>query len=211
MPQTDWPDTFQCRFRPTRPWKDDSFKESIGTIYQSLGGEDVYPSLEEKAAPLLSLNHSFSNDNKHIATTLFLYFLEKRIPLQWLRQQKNSRSYAGSTYNHDSWISHRKGRNDDKYRYELYIIWNDQPNHKTTYYISNKKRKSTFFILKNKYLHRIQVQTTPTFAENQQIKLKLCAWCCRWYCIYNNKNYSIQIDSNNPIKRYALSTIVEII
>lgn len=60
--------------------KDDSFKGSIGNIYQSFGGEDVYPSLEEKAANLLyfiTKNHSFSDGNKRIAATMFLYFLDK--------------------------------------------------------------------------------------------------------------------------------------
>lgn len=60
--------------------KDASFKGSIGNIYQSFGGEDVYPSLEEKAANLLyfiTKNHSFSDGNKRIAATMFLYFLDK--------------------------------------------------------------------------------------------------------------------------------------
>ena len=60
--------------------KDDSFKGSIGNIYQSFGGEDVYPTLEEKAANLLyfvTKNHSFSDGNKRIAATVFLYFLDK--------------------------------------------------------------------------------------------------------------------------------------
>ena len=49
--------------------KDDSFKGSIGAIYQSFGGEDLYPTLEEKAANLLyfiTKNHSFSGGNKRI-------------------------------------------------------------------------------------------------------------------------------------------------
>lgn len=60
--------------------KDDSFKGSIGNIYQSFGGSDVYPSLEEKAANLLyfvTKNHSFIDGNKRIAATMFLYFLDK--------------------------------------------------------------------------------------------------------------------------------------
>lgn len=60
--------------------KDDSFRGSIGNIYQSFGGEYVYPSLEEKAANLLyfvTKNHSFSDGNKRIAATLFLYFLDR--------------------------------------------------------------------------------------------------------------------------------------
>ena len=58
--------------------KDDSFKSSIGQIYQTFGGEDLYPSVEEKAAMLLYLvvkNHSFSDGNKRIAAMLFLWFL----------------------------------------------------------------------------------------------------------------------------------------
>lgn len=60
--------------------KDDSFKGSIGNIYQSYGGQDVYPTLEEKAANLLyfvTKNHSFVDGNKRIAATMFLYFLDK--------------------------------------------------------------------------------------------------------------------------------------
>ena len=58
--------------------KDDSFKSSIGQIYQTFGGKDLYPSVEEKAAMLLYLvtkNHSFSDGNKRIAATLFLWFM----------------------------------------------------------------------------------------------------------------------------------------
>ena len=58
--------------------KDESFKSSIGQIYQTFGGEDLYPSVEEKAAMLLYLvvkNHSFSDGNKRIAAMLFLWFL----------------------------------------------------------------------------------------------------------------------------------------
>ncbi len=60
--------------------KDDSFKGSIGAIYQSFDGKDLYPSLEEKAANLLyfvTKNHSFSDGNKRIAATMFLYFLDR--------------------------------------------------------------------------------------------------------------------------------------
>ena len=60
--------------------KDDSFKSSIGQIYQTFGGEELYPSVEEKAAMLLYLvtkNHSFSDGNKRIAATLFLWFMNK--------------------------------------------------------------------------------------------------------------------------------------
>ena len=58
--------------------KDESFKSSIGQIYQTFGAEELYPSVEEKAAMLLYLvtkNHSFSDGNKRIAATLFLWFL----------------------------------------------------------------------------------------------------------------------------------------
>ena len=58
--------------------KDGSFHSSIGQIYQTFGGVDLYPSVEEKAAMLLYLvskNHSFSDGNKRIAATLFLWFL----------------------------------------------------------------------------------------------------------------------------------------
>ena len=60
--------------------KDDSFKSSINAIYQTFAGEEIYPSLEEKAGNLLyfiTKNHSFSDGNKRIAATMFLYFLEK--------------------------------------------------------------------------------------------------------------------------------------
>lgn len=60
--------------------KDDSFKGSIGNIYQSFDGVDIYGSLEEKAANLLyfvTKNHSFFDGNKRIAATMFLYFLDK--------------------------------------------------------------------------------------------------------------------------------------
>ena len=58
--------------------KDDSFKSSIGQIYQTFDGTELYPSVEEKAAILLYLvtkNHSFSDGNKRIAATLFLWFM----------------------------------------------------------------------------------------------------------------------------------------
>lgn len=64
--------------------KDDSFKGSIGAIYQSFGGKDLYESLEEKAAHLLyfvTKNHSFSDGNKRIAATMFLHFLDRNSAL----------------------------------------------------------------------------------------------------------------------------------
>ena len=60
--------------------KDDSFRSSIGQIYQTWDGEELYPSIEEKAAMLLYLvvkNHSFSDGNKRIAAMLFLWFMER--------------------------------------------------------------------------------------------------------------------------------------
>ena len=59
--------------------KDQSFHSSIGQIYQTWDGIELYPSVEEKAAMLLYLvvkNHSFSDGNKRIAATLFLWFME---------------------------------------------------------------------------------------------------------------------------------------
>lgn len=64
--------------------KDDSFKGSIGDIYQTFDGKELYPSLQEKAANLLyfiTKNHSFNDGNKRIAATMFLYFLDKN---NWL-------------------------------------------------------------------------------------------------------------------------------
>jgi prophage maintenance system killer protein len=60
--------------------KDESFKGSIGAIYQTFDGKEVYPTVEEKAANLLYFvvkNHSFSDGNKRIGAALFLYFLDK--------------------------------------------------------------------------------------------------------------------------------------
>lgn len=60
--------------------KDESFKSSIAAIYQTFGGNDLYPSVEEKAANLLYFvvkNHSFSDGNKRIAAYLFVWFMEK--------------------------------------------------------------------------------------------------------------------------------------
>lgn len=59
--------------------KDQSFKSSLETIYQTFDVIDLYPSLEEKAANLLYFvvkNHSFSDGNKRIAAGLFIYFLD---------------------------------------------------------------------------------------------------------------------------------------
>ncbi len=60
--------------------KDESFRGVIGTIYQTFGGVELYPSIEEKAAHLLYFivkDHSFSDGNKRIAAAVFIYFLAK--------------------------------------------------------------------------------------------------------------------------------------
>ncbi len=60
--------------------KDGSFASSVNQIYQTFDGQDCYPTLEEKAAMLLYLitkNHSFSDGNKRIAASCFLYFLDR--------------------------------------------------------------------------------------------------------------------------------------
>lgn len=60
--------------------KDQGFKSSVSAIYQSAGGKDAYPTVEEKAANLLyfvTKNHSFVDGNKRIAAALFISFLEK--------------------------------------------------------------------------------------------------------------------------------------
>ena len=65
--------------------KDDSFKSALGAIYQTFGGRDVYPSVQEKAANLLYLtvkNHAFVDGNKRIAAALFVYFLDKNKALK---------------------------------------------------------------------------------------------------------------------------------
>jgi prophage maintenance system killer protein len=60
--------------------KDDSFKSSLETIYQTFGGAELYPSIEEKSANLLYFivkNHSFTDGNKRIAAAIFVWFLER--------------------------------------------------------------------------------------------------------------------------------------
>ena len=77
--------------------KDDSFKSSIGQIYQTFDGNELYPSVEEKAAMLLYLvtkNHSFSDGNKRIAATLFLWFLNNN---KILYNSDGSKRIADST------------------------------------------------------------------------------------------------------------------
>jgi prophage maintenance system killer protein len=64
--------------------KDESFHGSLGAIYQTFGGTELYPSVQEKAANLLYMivkNHSFTDGNKRIAAALFVYFLEKNAAL----------------------------------------------------------------------------------------------------------------------------------
>ncbi len=63
----------------SRP-KDQSFYSSVNQIRQSFGGQELYPSIEEKAANLLYFivkNHSFVDGNKRIAAACFLYFLQQ--------------------------------------------------------------------------------------------------------------------------------------
>ena len=77
--------------------KDDSFKSSIGQIYQTFDGVELYPSTEEKAAMLLYLvtkNHSFSDGNKRIAATLFLWFLNNN---RILYREDGSKRIADNT------------------------------------------------------------------------------------------------------------------
>ncbi|MDD5503791.1 MAG: RhuM family protein [Candidatus Omnitrophica bacterium] len=59
--------------------KDQGFKSSLGAIYQSAGGKDAYPTIQEKAAHLLyfvTKNHNFVDGNKRIAAALFICFLK---------------------------------------------------------------------------------------------------------------------------------------
>ena len=66
--------------------KDDSFKSSLATIYQTYDGIDLYPSVQEKAGHLLyfvTKNHSFSDGNKRIAAFLFVWFLERNALLYY--------------------------------------------------------------------------------------------------------------------------------
>ena len=77
--------------------KDDSFRSSIGQIYQTFDGVELYPSTEEKAAMLLYLvtkNHSFSDGNKRIAATLFLWFLNNN---RILYREDGSKRIADNT------------------------------------------------------------------------------------------------------------------
>ncbi|MBQ2804643.1 MAG: Fic family protein [Clostridia bacterium] len=60
--------------------KDDSFKSTVATIYQTAGGQQLYPTWQQKASHLLyfcTKNHSFVDGNKRIAATIFVYFLAK--------------------------------------------------------------------------------------------------------------------------------------
>ncbi len=71
--------------------KDESFKSSLGTIYQTFDERDLYPSIEEKAAHLLYFivkNHSFTDGNKRIAAGLFIYFLDRNNKLYCMNGKK---------------------------------------------------------------------------------------------------------------------------
>ncbi len=60
--------------------KDDSFRSSLETIYQTFDGKELYPSIEEKSANLLYFivkNHSFTDGNKRIAAAIFVWFLQR--------------------------------------------------------------------------------------------------------------------------------------
>lgn len=77
--------------------KDDSFKGSIGAIYQTFDGKELYPTREEKAANLLYFivkNHSFLDGNKRIGAAMFLYFLEKN---KILRNKAGNKRIADAT------------------------------------------------------------------------------------------------------------------
>jgi prophage maintenance system killer protein len=71
--------------------KDESFKGSLTTIYQTFDGQELYPSIEEKSANLLYFvvkNHSFSDGNKRIAAALFVWFLLRNSYLYDLEGRK---------------------------------------------------------------------------------------------------------------------------
>jgi prophage maintenance system killer protein len=77
--------------------KDDSFRGSLGAIYQTAFGEEVYPSIEEKGAHLLYFvvkNHSFSDGNKRIAAAIFIYFMEAN---KILYRENGSKRIADNT------------------------------------------------------------------------------------------------------------------
>lgn len=76
--------------------KDESFQSSISTIYLTFGGEELYPTVEEKAANLLyfiTKNHSFTDGNKRIAAALFIYFLDKN-QLLFIGNKKRIEDYT---------------------------------------------------------------------------------------------------------------------
>jgi prophage maintenance system killer protein len=59
--------------------KDGGFDSSINLIQQSFNNQEIYPTIEEKAAMLLYLivkNHAFVDGNKRIAAACFLLFLQ---------------------------------------------------------------------------------------------------------------------------------------
>lgn len=105
--------------------KDDSFKGSIGAIYQSYGGEDLYPTLEEKAANLLyfvTKNHSFSDGNKRIAAAMFLYFLDRNGALFEDGEKLIDDHTLVALTIMIAESNPKEKRNDDKCSYELYEL-----------------------------------------------------------------------------------------
>ena len=81
--------------------KDKSFKSSIAAIYQSAGGKDAYPSVEEKAAHLLyfvTKNHSFVDGNKRIGALLFLLFLYENLTLEGLLKNFSNTTLTALCY-----------------------------------------------------------------------------------------------------------------
>lgn len=60
--------------------RDGSFEGIIRGLYQTFGGKELYPSVEDKASHLLYFvikDHPFSDGNKRSAAFLFVYFLDK--------------------------------------------------------------------------------------------------------------------------------------
>lgn len=60
--------------------RDGSFEGIIRGLYQTFGGKELYPFIEDKAAHLLYFvikDHPFSDGNKRAAAFLFVYFLDK--------------------------------------------------------------------------------------------------------------------------------------
>ncbi|GIK61962.1 MAG: virulence protein RhuM/Fic/DOC family protein [Ignavibacteriota bacterium] len=77
--------------------KDKSFDSTLTSIYQTFGGKEFYPSLEDKAANLLYFtvkNHSFIDGNKRIGAFLFIYFLNKN---NFLLTEKGNQRISNET------------------------------------------------------------------------------------------------------------------